>query len=105
VTAEAAPRDAVVAAGVFEVLRVGHARQLESLRQRYPDRPLLAAILPKHEAVLASRDRARMVAALRVVDYVFIADDEELSSVGEALSPSAVVRLEEAPFEGLRDAG
>jgi glycerol-3-phosphate cytidylyltransferase-like family protein len=105
VTAREAPRQSVLAAGYFEVLRVGHTRQLERVRRLYPGRPLVAAILPKPGAVLASEARARMAAALRVVDYVFIADDEELSAVSDVLSPAAVVRLEEPPLEVLKDAG
>ena len=43
---------------------------------------------------LAQESRARMVAALRVVDYVLIADELEPDALLEALRPQTVIHLE-----------
>src|SRR4051794_29541499 len=55
--------------GTFDVLRAEHARELGAIRDRV-ELPLLAVVLPVENGVLPESARARMVAALRMVDYV-----------------------------------
>jgi bifunctional ADP-heptose synthase (sugar kinase/adenylyltransferase) len=56
--------------------------------------PLLVVVLPLANEILSRRDRAKLVAALRVVDYVVTADYGDLDRLIESLKPSDVVRLE-----------
>jgi len=105
VTAAAAPSGAVWVAGLFDVLRTGHVRQLQEIREQASCAPVVAAILPSPDALMDIAARARMAASLRMVDYVVITDAEELHGVFDRLRPVRVVRLEEPPIGMLRDAG
>ena len=89
------PRPLAVATGYFDVLVAGHARDLECVRKR-TGAPLLVAVRPMPGAVLSPRARAELVAALRVVDYVVIADDEELDTLIDRLRPAGLAHLERA---------
>lgn len=84
-------RPAALATGYFEVLRVEDARELEQA-----GRPLLAVVLRHTEELAAAAARAEMVAAIRVVDYVVIADHDDLNELIARLQPVRVVRLEAA---------
>jgi len=90
--AGAGPLTAVT--GYFDVLRAGHARELESIRRRTSAGTLVAVVLPYENEVFEIRARARMVAALRVVDYVVVADEPGSDALLEALNPAAVIHLE-----------
>jgi bifunctional ADP-heptose synthase (sugar kinase/adenylyltransferase) len=83
-----------VVTGYFDVLRAEHARELEDIRRRTGARTLLALVLPFSGEVFDIRARARMVAALRVVDYVVIADRPEPDAFLEALRPQTVIHME-----------
>ena len=104
-TPAAAPQRAVWVAGLFDVLRAAHVRQLQKVREQASGAPVVAIILPRPEALMDIADRARMAASLRMVDYVVITDAEELHGVFDRLGPVRVVRLEEPPIGALRDAG
>ena len=78
-----------LAAGYFDALRAAHTRGLEALA-----RPLLAVVLPLTGELLPERARAEMVAALRVIDYVVIAENKDLDALVETLAPREFVRLE-----------
>jgi bifunctional ADP-heptose synthase (sugar kinase/adenylyltransferase) len=78
-----------VAAGYFDALRAAHIRDLATL-----PRPVLAVVLPLAGELLPQRARAEMTAALRVIDYVVIADNKDLDALVEALAPRELVRLE-----------
>lgn len=96
-TAEAARALAgplAVVTGYFDVLRAEHARELEAIRLRSGARTLLALVLPFSGEVFDIHARARMVAALRVVDYVLVADELKAEALLEALRPQAVIHLE-----------
>jgi len=95
-SADSLPRPAAFIAGYFDVLRAEHVRELQQVRGRVPQGPLVAAVLPYPEELLDQRTRAELVAALRVVDYVLIADHEELHRLIERFRPAEVVRLEAA---------
>jgi hypothetical protein len=75
--------------GYFDALRAAHTRDLAAL-----PRPLLAVVLPRAGELLSQRARAEMTAALRVIDYVVIAENKELDALVEALTPRQVVRME-----------
>jgi hypothetical protein len=105
VTAEAVPRGAVIVCGLFEVLRVTHARQVREIRERNQGLPLVALLQPRPDALFSLPMRVRMAAALRMVDYVLIIDAEDLKCVLERLDPAQIVLLDEPPLGTLKDAG
>ena len=83
-----------VVAGYFDLLRAGHARQIASIRRRSGAPTVLALVLPYAGEIFDIHARARMVAALRVVDYVLIADRLDVDALLAALRPQTVCRLE-----------
>jgi glycerol-3-phosphate cytidylyltransferase-like family protein len=85
------PGPLTLASGYFDVLRVEHARELAAL-----PRPLLVAVVERVGVVLNAAARAEMVAALRAVDYVVIADYAEVSELIERIRPREVARMETA---------
>jgi len=88
--------------GYFHLVLAGHARDLQEVRGRAPDRPMLVVVLGHAGAVMDAEVRAEMVAALRVVDYVVTADHDHLDGLIERLRPAEVVRLEAADLGRLR---
>jgi hypothetical protein len=97
VTADAV-RDArpVLATGYFDVLTAHLVRELRAVRERYPEGPLAAAVLPCEGALLGQRARAEMLAALSVIDYVLIAEAQDSERLLESIAARETVRLEEA---------
>jgi len=86
----------VVATGYFDVLRAEHVRELEQAREGMGACTLLAVVRANPGALLPQRARAELVAALRSVDYVALADAADVESLVAALEPERVVRLEGA---------
>jgi len=84
-------RPAAVVGSRFDVPRAAHLRDLESL-----PRPLLAVVLDHAHSILPVAARAELAAALRVIDYVVIADDREFQALVSALQPARVLHLEDA---------
>jgi bifunctional ADP-heptose synthase (sugar kinase/adenylyltransferase) len=82
-----------IVSGYFDVLRAEHARELAQVHHH----PLLAVVLPLAGEILSQRARAEMVAALRVVDYVVIANYGGLDRLVEALKPVEYTRMEGEP--------
>ena len=82
-----------VVTGSFDLLCAGHAHDLVEARGFDPY-PLLAVVLPGSRTLLDQRARAELVAALRMVDYVVIADDGDPEGLIAALQPAKLVRLE-----------
>ena len=80
--------------GYFDVLRAEHVRELEAIRRRSGAQTLLALVLPFAGEVFDIHARARMVAALRVVDYVLVADELDANALLDALRPQTVIHLE-----------
>jgi len=99
---EAAPHACTVVTGAFDVLRAEDARELAEVRASYPDRSLLVVVLPLAEELLPQRARAELVAALRMVDYVVIADHSAQDTLLACLEPAELVRLEQAQAERKR---
>ena len=99
---EQIPKGGKVVTGYFDLLRVQHSRDLECMRQHLPDAPLIVLVLPRPGELLTQRARAEMVAAIRMVDYVLIAEAEDLDRILEGLEPAEVVRLESADLRHTR---
>jgi bifunctional ADP-heptose synthase (sugar kinase/adenylyltransferase) len=76
--------------GYFDVLHVRDAREIARVRHH----PLLVVVLPVADEILPPRARAEMVAALRMVDYVVIANYGGLDRLVEALKPVEYTRME-----------
>jgi bifunctional ADP-heptose synthase (sugar kinase/adenylyltransferase) len=95
-TPEAAPHACTVVTGTFDVLLSADARELEEIRASQPNHPLLVVVLPLQGPLLPQRARAELVAALRMVDYVVIADDTAPDALLASLEPALLVRLEDA---------
>jgi rfaE bifunctional protein nucleotidyltransferase chain/domain len=90
----AAGRTLAFANGCFDVLHVGHVRYLEGAA-READRLIVAInddgaverLKGRGRPVLAARDRAELVAALRVVDYVVVFPDDTVARLLDLLRP------------------
>jgi glycerol-3-phosphate cytidylyltransferase-like family protein len=78
--------------GCFNVLRAAHVRELEAVRR--PGTKLLVIVLPTPDEYLTQQARAELVAGLRMVDYVVLADVETADRLAEILKCLPVVRLE-----------
>jgi bifunctional ADP-heptose synthase (sugar kinase/adenylyltransferase) len=89
--------------GYFDILRAAHIRDLEALRQRAGGAKLLAVVLPAPGEILTQRARAELVAALRVIDYVVIADAAAAHRLADSLQPVELVRLEAADARRARE--
>ncbi|HEV2448703.1 MAG TPA: hypothetical protein VGS58_22375 [Candidatus Sulfopaludibacter sp.] len=85
--------------GYFDILRASHIRALREIRAGR----LVAAVRPCAHSVLPLGARAELVAALRMVDYVVIADDRELDTLVSELRPARIVHLEDADRERTRE--
>ena len=96
--AEAAslPGPLAMVTGHFDILRAAHIHALEALRSSAAGARLLAVVLPAPDEILAQPARAELVAALRVIDYVVIADAAEARRLADSLQPVEIVRLEAA---------
>jgi hypothetical protein len=101
------PRPLLVAAGRFDVLRVEAARELDAARERTGAKTLVVAIAPLADALAPLGARAEMAAALRVIDYVFIASNEdpdrkEWDRLIASLQPTELIDLTGADTERVR---
>ena len=90
------PRPVLLVTGRFDILRVDVARELTAARERTGAQSLIVAIGPYTGELVPLEARAEMAAALRVVDYVFIAEDRDLAGLITALQPIETIHLEEA---------
>ena len=89
-------RPLLLVTGYFDILRAEHARSLTEARERTGAQSVLAVVRPLAAEIVPQAARAEMVAALRVVDYVLPAENDDWESVAGALQPVETVRLEEA---------
>jgi hypothetical protein len=83
-----------VVTGTFDVMMAADAKELLEIRGRHPEEALCVVVLPLAGALLPQRARAELAAALRVVDYVVIADDPAPEAMLAALKPARILRLE-----------
>jgi glycerol-3-phosphate cytidylyltransferase-like family protein len=93
-------RPLILVTGYFDLLRAEHVQELERVRGR--SATVAAVVMPRTPEFLSQHARAELVAALRMIDYVFIANPEDLEALSAALNPAEIVRLEEADLERAR---
>ncbi len=96
------PRPVLMVAGRFDILRVDLARDLAGARGRTAARSLVVVVRPLEGELAPPAARAEMAAALRVVDYVFIAENEDVDSLAAIVQPIEIINLEEADTERVR---
>ena len=80
--------------GTFDVMLAEDARELDEIRAQGAGAGLCVVVLPLAGELLAQRARAELAAALRMVDYVVIADDPAPDAMLAALKPARIVHLE-----------
>jgi hypothetical protein len=90
------PQPLLLATGRFGILRAEAARELACARERTAARSLVAVVRPVADELLPPAARAELAAALRVVDYVIIAEDQDLDKLAASLHPVETIGLEEA---------
>ena len=88
------PQGTTVVTGTFDVILAADAKELSEIRAQHPENALCVVVLPLAGELLAQRARAELAAALRMVDYVVIADDPAPDAMLAALKPARIVRLE-----------
>ena len=77
-------------------------RELHDARRRTAASSLLVVVRPFPGELAPLAARAEMAAALRVVDYVFVAETGDLSSLAGCTQPFEIVSLEEADARRIR---
>jgi hypothetical protein len=97
-----APRPLLAVTGRFDILRTDLARGLAAARERTGAKSLLVVVRPFEGALAPIDARAELAAALRVVDYVFIAESEDLASLADSLHAMELIDLEPADAERTR---
>lgn len=90
-----------LATGWFDPVLAGHARRLETLRER--SAALMVVVLDPPQPILPARARAELVAALRVVDYVVLPEKGCLEHFLTQLEAAEIARGEVADEELTRD--
>lgn len=106
-TADAIPgfdpsRPLLLATGRFDILRTEMVREMEEARLRTRAASLLVVVRPLAGELVPLAARAEMAAALRVIDYVFIAQDEPLENLIAAVKPIETIHLEDADAQRMR---
>ncbi|MGH9631517.1 MAG: hypothetical protein ACRD7E_24695 [Bryobacteraceae bacterium] len=81
-------------AGNFDPLQSSHARRLAEIRRE--GHSMAVILTDSAHPILPQRARAELVAALRVVDYVVLSQNNTLAEVIDQLSPDEVIHEEEA---------
>lgn len=87
-------RPLVLVTGYFDILRAADVRELTALRGRAGGGTLLVLVLAHPGELSPPSDRAQLVAAMRMVDYVLTADPEDLDRLIGSLRPQERVSLE-----------
>ena len=95
-------RPLLVVAGRFDVLRTETAREVAAARDRTRAGSVLAVIKPLVDELAPLDARAEMAAALRVIDYVFVAPNGDWTVPVTSLQPIEIMSLEEAEAQRTR---
>jgi len=90
------PAHCTVITGTFDVMLAQDAKELAEIRAQYPSQAVCVVVLPLAQELLSQRARAELAAALRMVDYVVIADNPAPHAILAALHPGRIVPLEAA---------
>jgi len=96
-------RPLLLATGRFDILRVEAVRDLAAWRQRTGARSLLVVVRQYDGELVPAGARAEMAAALRVVDYVLLAEDEDMETLAAALQPAEIMELEDSETDRTRE--
>jgi bifunctional ADP-heptose synthase (sugar kinase/adenylyltransferase) len=100
-------RPLIVVTGTFDLLGTALIAQLDAARTSMLPPPsrcavlrtrtaaLLAVVVPSAHQWLPASARAELAAALRMIDYVVIAEGAGFERLIQTLRPTAVVRMEE----------
>jgi len=96
----------ILVSGFFDPLLASHANRLEALRR--DGRRLAVLLSDPPDPVLPLRVRAQLVAALRAVDYVLLADGAATDHNSESeiirrVQPEEIVREEKADQRRTRE--
>jgi bifunctional ADP-heptose synthase (sugar kinase/adenylyltransferase) len=97
------PPPLTVVTGYFEIPRAELVGELREARERNAGSALVAVVLPLANGAHGQRARAELAAAMRMIDYVVIADDADPNTFIESLQPAALARLEEAEVRRMRE--
>jgi bifunctional ADP-heptose synthase (sugar kinase/adenylyltransferase) len=89
-------RPVLLVTGRFEILRAELVRELAEARRRTGAQTLIAVVRPLDDERVALAARAELAAALRVIDYVLILENEPLDSLADTFQPAEIIHLEEA---------
>ena len=79
-------RKLTVVTGKFDVLLAGHARDLGAAGEA-----LMVILIPPAEPLLAERARAELVAALNMVDYVVVGNEDSAAELLRGLGADEVI--------------
>jgi hypothetical protein len=88
--------------GRFDILRVEAVADLAAARQRTAFGSLAVALRPFEGELVPLAARAEMAAALRVVDYVLLAENEDVETLASSLQPLEIIDMEEADADRTR---
>jgi bifunctional ADP-heptose synthase (sugar kinase/adenylyltransferase) len=89
-----------IVTGYFDVIVAEHVRRLREIKNG--SGALVVVVLDPHDALLAGRARAELVAALAVVDYVVPADEQAAGELLSHFTASEIVREESADLLRVR---
>ena len=90
------PRPLLLVTGTFDILRAEQARQLMEARGRTQAQTLMVVVRPAAGELVPLAARAELAAALRMVDYVLLAENEDLDTLASSLQPIEIIHLEES---------
>ena len=96
------PRPLLLVLGRFDILRVEAVADLAAARQRTAFGSLAVALRPFEGELVPLAARAEMAAALRVVDYVLLAENEDVETLASSLQPLEIIDMEEADADRTR---
>src|SRR5579872_5008917 len=88
-------RPLLVVTGRFDTLRYETVREIADARRRAGARSVLAIVWQVEGELLPAAARAEMAAALRMIDYVFIAPSEHPDGLADFLQPTETMHLED----------
>jgi len=95
-------RPILLVTGRFEILRLELVRELTEARRRAQAQTLIAVVRPLDGERVPLAARAELAAALRVIDYVLILENEDLDSLAAHFQPVEIIHLEEADLRRTR---